>query len=878
MLNGVSPLEDVYWTHWREMPLFESIESDLSSFFVSQGSIFDSIVKALFDRITQVESRVEHHEQSLHELLVLGGGVGLSAQNEEMEYFIMTLSRQLNLVLGLLFRPYSEDTMAKMQAHQQQLASISDVLTDNESILMHLAGPAPMTMSQRPGIMEEKEVKASEGANEGITNQSMEVQTPDSPEFQPGDTLPPTKETTEQEGHDALASSSHQEGASVSNNYSPVERHSDAQLTPAISLNKKNDRKKSAFGMIHSLHQAEQRRREDEAALLKRVKEMLAQSQRQSQGGYDQMLRELQTQNDKLRLELLYHQQNQVSMDLVNANQQQQQKEMEKQLLELSNSFLATQTLQEQQINQLLENLRDFTDRYVNKSELERLAAAWLQAAKDDCVFGANAETLTTLQRDLMALQDRLRDEASSPVLAKLLEEIERVLELLQRLLALLEGDSAGLHGLTGTQLMLTLRQVLQQVEDLAHNALEDEQASQRSAASLTEFTRQMELGTASLLEAMESQQERYLQALAQLSADVEMLKRELHDQKATEQELRSQLAACPSQEETMRLMNALRDQIEASSSDYSAKMLETLDDLRSNMAGLPSIDLLDNLLHSKADRADIERLRQLLANTGLGGPSLSKSPTRCLSCDQPYPQRSRPGSAQSTTRCPHQGERPSTATSSNGGWTARSGLSYGKSHHASLPMLPSTISQLEPHDPDEDDGYDDDIGFTRDARQQSTQQILRDLAAVIETSKQRKQRHQSSYDLPVSTPAKRSHLSFANVEDKKNRIPLRRVTLSDQVVYGPSITSGFLKQQQPKKSKATLGSAREKIDYRTRPTTVIVTTDGKAPTGEVIVRAPSSSVVIRPFSELGTRGEDSRRGTPTTKQATRRNTARASD
>ncbi|GLD94038.1 hypothetical protein PINS_up023672 [Pythium insidiosum] len=38
--------------------------------------------------------------------------------------------------------------------------------------------------------------------------------------------------------------------------------------------------------------------------------------------------------------------------------------------------------------------------------------------------------------------------------------------------------------------------------------------------------------------------------------------------------------------------------------------MLDTVDDLRVKMNGLPTLDFLDKLLHSKADRSEIDRLR----------------------------------------------------------------------------------------------------------------------------------------------------------------------------------------------------------------------------------------------------------------------------
>lgn len=40
------------------MPLFDAIESDVTAFFVSQGTVFDTLVKSFMDRVALVESSV----------------------------------------------------------------------------------------------------------------------------------------------------------------------------------------------------------------------------------------------------------------------------------------------------------------------------------------------------------------------------------------------------------------------------------------------------------------------------------------------------------------------------------------------------------------------------------------------------------------------------------------------------------------------------------------------------------------------------------------------------------------------------------------------------------------------------------------------------
>lgn len=171
------------------MPLFDAIESDVTAFFVAQGTVFDSLVKAIMDRVagiestlTGVESNVAWVESSLAlmrsdvhndfhlvnqridasnaaagEVSAAAAAAAASAalaslpvvehisnpppvatvveasgeRNEELEYFIMTLSRQLNMVLEVLFQPHgSSNVVEVVQAKQTQLHSISDVLTE----------------------------------------------------------------------------------------------------------------------------------------------------------------------------------------------------------------------------------------------------------------------------------------------------------------------------------------------------------------------------------------------------------------------------------------------------------------------------------------------------------------------------------------------------------------------------------------------------------------------------------------------------------------------------------------------------------------------------------------------------------------------------
>jgi hypothetical protein len=71
-----------------------------------------------------------------------------------------------------------------------------------------------------------------------------------------------------------------------------------------------------------------------------------------------------------------------------------------------------------------------------------------------------------------------------------------------------------------------------------------------------------MELGTANLLDAVDFQQENFQQMLAQHQAGLEKLQTELWRQQEVEKALRVQLGACPSKEDTLRLVQDLRDQV----------------------------------------------------------------------------------------------------------------------------------------------------------------------------------------------------------------------------------------------------------------------------------------------------------------------------
>lgn len=204
--------------------------------------------------------------------------------------------------------------------------------------------------------------------------------------------------------------------------------------------------------------------------------------------------------------------------------------------------------------------------------------------------------------------------------------------------------------------------------------------------------------------------------------------------------------------------------------------MLETVDELRARMRGLPSAEIVEHLAQSiqkKADRAEMDRLEKLLAaaNSGSAVPvgSLMKTPMKCLSCDQNLPYKQSNGGASpehnGASRCSHQ-------------------------HECS-------------HDVPERSYYYGDPRPQLTDREESGG--LRDIFGTSSTaaSRRRKQRQLNSPSTGSIFTQNNwldggAHIrpSFVNLDDGRNRIPLRRSVLSDQVVYGPAITPNAFKRR----------------------------------------------------------------------------------
>lgn len=148
---------------------------------------------------------------------------------------------------------------------------------------------------------------------------------------------------------------------------------------------------------------------------------------------------------------------------------------------------------------------------------------------------------------------------------------------------------------------MDALRESLSRVENEVHMVINVPTTT--PTAFLTHTIRHMERGTASLLQVLEKQQERLQQTLI----ECQTLQHEFSTQRSMGDELRAQLAACPSQEATLQLINALQAQLQAETSLSNTQMLETVEQLKLRMAGLPTGDVLDQLISSKADRSELE-------------------------------------------------------------------------------------------------------------------------------------------------------------------------------------------------------------------------------------------------------------------------------
>jgi len=723
------------------MPLFDAIESDVTAFFVSQGTVFDSLVKAFMDRLGLVESRVEllrtdvtNNFNALNERIdantVAAAGVSAataaaaaaaatsaalaalpvveypspvatvvestldpgSGRNEELEYYVMTLSRQLNTVLEVLFQPHGNNNVVEVvQAKQTQLHSISDVLTENEAILMQLAaqhedwkvshvdasavkdqdvyeqselnvgspqptppiqaeeaskvqqpipehqlhGDGTPTASSDPKLQDMPwkastqdsalEVKATEPQKPQPPHPSMQQpdtstlpsvaaeaarhpsisQTPPLPvEPQSNQPVRSLKQVVETISPQLEASPLTKKDEVVRTVSSPTDNQSSLPKTherdeaeedeeerdqmpvdssllrphPESSLH----RTKSFFRSCQDLQRQEearlreQRRREEE--LMRRMHELLLQSRSHVQHERIEEWRQQQDEATQNQQTLIFHLQGQIQEQLQLQQQREQewrrqqeeqrhaertaaQHEVDRKLETFSSLVAANQATQGHELAQVLQLVGDIEKRFVSSDALQAAGALWLKTAADNCIYGANPDTLSDLQRDLQGFKAQLNSHpVKSPAVSSLHEAVDRAVQLLLHPTPPSEGVPKGSQQ---ESTMYTLRQLLAKVDSAYRAAATEHQDFQLPGVGfLAQGIHRMELGTANLLDAVDFQQENFQQMLAQHQAGLEKLQTELWRQQEVEKALRVQLGACPSKEDTLRLVQDLRDQV----------------------------------------------------------------------------------------------------------------------------------------------------------------------------------------------------------------------------------------------------------------------------------------------------------------------------
>eukprot|EP00644_Phytophthora_capsici_P005417 jgi/Phyca11/96092/e_gw1.1.889.1 len=924
------------------MPLFDAIESDVTAFFVAQGTVFDSLVKAIMDRVagiestlTGVESNVAWVESSLAlmrsdvhndfhlvnqridasnavagEVSAAAAAAAASAalaslpvvehisspppvatvveasgeRNEELEYFIMTLSRQLNMVLEVLFQPHgSSNVVEVVQAKQTQLHSISDVLTENEAILMQLAaqhedwrmphteahvsaipeqnesdGPKPAIDPPKPNQLLEShhDTRPESTSCPSAEKNSTEQQPPAGPQSKKSELSKQVVEIISPQCQTSSLTKNEEivREAKSNQTHQPDEQELDDdegrdQISVDSSLFRPQlprpegslHRTKSFFRNCQDLQRQEaerlleQRRREEE--LMRRMHELLLQSRSHLQQEHVDEWRQQQHEVTQNQQTLIYHLQDQLREQLQLQQQRDQdwrrqleeqrgidvtsiQHEVDRKLEALNSLLAATQATQNHELAQVKQLVGDFDKRFVSPNALQEAGVSWLKTAADNCIYGANSDSLSSLQRDLLGFKSLLNvHPVKSPAMSALHEAADRALQLLQQSM---EGT---LKGSEQENAMYTLRQLLAKLDSSYQAAAtEHEEFPLPVAGFLSEAIHRMELGTANLLDAVDFQQEHFQQTLTQQQTGLEKLQKELWRQQEVELALRTQLGACPSKEDTMRLVQDLRDQITVATADSASRMLDTVDDLRFRMAGLPNSQMLEQLanefhaktdritheldaaagkfshdLRQKADRTEINRLQSLLesrnGNSTNAPPAyLTKSPLKCLSCDQHLPFGQAP---HDDTTHPEHNSNPGSPIFQRPGSPLRSPPSspprpilYFNQHQ----QLANPYQQYPGHT-HSPGGYTE-LGINMG--------ILEELFAASTSALKRRRQQRQRLQMQLLSPQADDDSNwvsrqptFLNIDDGRNRIPLRKVPLSDQVIYGPAITPNAFRKKQ---------------------------------------------------------------------------------
>ncbi|KAG3188861.1 hypothetical protein PC128_g12026 [Phytophthora cactorum] len=975
------------------MPLFDAIESDVTAFFVSQGTVFDSLVKAFMDRMAVVESSVallrtdvtynfnlvnQRIDANAAEAAEISAATAAAAatsaalaslstaeyastspsgatvvdpsggRNDELEYYVMTLSRQLNMVLEVLFQPHANhDVVEAVQAKQTQLHSISDVLTENETILNQLAaqhedgkmphvgfnagadsGSSDMVTAEAPETPLDKKnqqlAPVSEAPTVPMSAKPLkgQVHTPQSP---PPETStlpsiaaeapqnPATLQGSELQSINRVGSLKRiVETISPQPNASPLSRKEESVRTlntadnqsAAITPDKEDEdgeeerdqmsvdlslfepqpegsryRRKSFFQSCQDLQRQEEARLREqkrlEEELMRRMHELLLQSRSHRPQEHIQEWRQQQDEVAQNQQTLIFNLQNELQEQLQVHQQREQewrrqqeeqrmadiatiQHEIDRKLENLNSLAATAQGVQHShELVEVMQLMGDFETRFVSPGALQQAGALWLKTAADNCIYGASPEILSNLHRDLQEFKSQLNSHhVKSPAVSSLHEAVDRALQLLQHPMTSSDGMTKGSEQ---ENTMYTLRQLLAKVDtSYRAAATEHEEFPLPAVVFLAEAIHRMELGTANLLDAIDFQQEHFQQTLAQHQTGLDKLQNELWCQQEVEMALRTQLGACPSKEDTLRLVQDLRDQITTTTADSASHMLDTVEDLRYRMTGLPNAQMLEQLandlhaktdrlthdldtttgklshdLRQKADRSEIDRLQSLVeSSNGVHPPPacLTKSPLKCLSCDQHLPFAQAPPDDSMSSELPaNPGSPPKSPPRSPPSSPPRP-IIYHNQQSQQLPYK----DQQNPGYSQPSDVYND-FGINMD--------ILEEMFAASTSALERRRRQRQHLQMQLLTPQSEHpsdwfvrNPTFLNIDDGRNRIPLRKVQLSDQVIYGPAITPNAFRKKQ-------LGL------YDERPKTAALLERRSG--GEIITRTASSTVIVRPFAEL---------------------------
>lgn len=141
---------------------------------------------------------------------------------------------------------------------------------------------------------------------------------------------------------------------------------------------------------------------------------------------------------------------------------------------------------------------------------------------------------------------------------------------------------------------------------------------------------------------------------------------------------------------------------------------------------------------------------------------SLMKTPMRCLSCDQALPYV--PTGNASPEH--HGGSHPHSCTHEH--------PQYASNHH-------------QPQ-----------YYYTQPGSPTLFKELFATSTAAARRRKQRQLLNSSLSELPQNnwTEGAAPNRAFVNLDDGRNRMPLRKTTLSDRVVYGPAITPNAFKKR----------------------------------------------------------------------------------